>query len=384
MRIGVDMRALEGAPKGGVAQYIRNLTPALVRSAPSHEFLLFTNSYRADCGWLDAYRAPNVLLRPFSYPNKLLFASTRLLSRPRIDQLLGGVDVFFSPHTLPAPLSPGVGRVAVFHDLSFERFPEFFDRRRRLWHRGVGVRAQARTADALIAVSRSTKVDLQERYGIEEQRIRVIYPGLPTIAAPSPSARTLLGSMGVHAPYILSVCTVEPRKNLVTLVRAFERFRRSGGGAYTLVLAGPKGWLWEETLAEVEKSSFREDIVVLGEVASEVMGQLYADAALFVYPSFYEGFGFPPLEAMAHGVPLIASMTSSVPEVVGEAALLVDPNRVDMLASLIAEVLSDKDLAAELSAAGRRRAQQFSWEKTAEETIAVLQEVGRTVHTGEQ
>jgi len=367
MRIGVDIRPLLASPYGGVAEYCRNLLPALFVAGADHEFVLFSNSFKGVSPPHELLSARNVTWRPFGYPNKLLSFTTRFASFPKVDKLVGGVDVWFSPHMLPAPTGRGVPRVTTFHDLSFERFPYFFDMRRRVWHSFINPRAQAHASSRIIAVSEATRQDIIALYGVAPSRVKVVYPGVPFHPASKSQDRL------EDFPYILSLCTLEPRKNLVAAITAFERAAPIVKGHH-LVIAGPRGWNWRGIERAIADSPYRSRIHILGAVSSSRASALYERASLFIYPSFYEGFGFPPLEAMAQGVPVIASMTSSLPEVVGDAGVLVDPHRVDTIARLIVEILGDTQLSDELSRQGRERASHFSWERAARETLGVLEE----------
>ena len=368
MKIGVDIRPFIATSYGGVAEYGKNLLPALFMNAKEHDFILFANSFNDTVlpEWLLPYQNR---VRMFHYPNKLLSLATRVGNFPKLDKLVGGVDVWFSPHMLPAPTSPSVPRVTTFHDISFERFPYFFDARRRAWHAGMNPRAQARASKRIITPSEATRQDIIALYGVAPASVKVVYPGVPS--RPLATAKDRIERF----PYILSLCTLEPRKNLVSVIAAFERVAHLPVlEGHHLVMAGPVGWSWRGIERAALTSMYRDRIHILGPVSPARVSALYEGASLFVYPSFYEGFGFPPLEAMAHGVPVIASMTSSLPEVVGEAGVLVDPHRVETLASLLVEIMGDATLREELSRKGRERATQFSWEKAARQTQEVLEE----------
>ncbi|MEX0916796.1 MAG: glycosyltransferase family 1 protein [Candidatus Spechtbacterales bacterium] len=368
MKIGVDIRSLIATPYGGVVEYGKNLLPALLAVADEHEFILFANSFNNTPlpEWLLPYEER---VRMFHYPNKFFSLTTRVGGFPKLDKLIGGADVWFSPHMLPAPVSPSVPRVTTFHDISFERFPYFFDARRRMWHGFMNPRAQAQASARVIVPSDATRQDVVAFYGVPPAHVKVIYPGVPS--HPSPTREDRLENF----PYILSLCTLEPRKNLVSVIAAFGRVAHLPVLAnHHLILAGPAGWSWRGIERAAAASPYREKIHILGSVSPSRAAALYEGASLFVYPSFYEGFGFPPLEAMAHGVPVIASMTSSLPEVVGEAGVLVDPHRVETLGALLVEIMGDTSLRKELSRKGREQASQFSWEKAARQTQAVLEE----------
>src|SRR3989344_1143674 len=384
MRIGIDVRCLTEGRRTGVEEYTEKLLRELFSLDQDNEYVLFLNSWHETAGdfaWLEAF--PRVTLCRFRYPNKLLNLCLWYLGRPYLDRLLGGVDVFFVPNQNFVRVSPWVPLVVTAHDLSFELFPETFSWKQRLWHFLVNFRGLARRAARIIAVSQSTAGDLQEYYGVPEEKITVVLSGKDETCQPMDrNSLTLLDvQKRYRLPYrfILSFGTFEPRKNTLMLVEAFEELRRSGGEAakYDLVLAGSPGWCSEGLYARIEASPFRENIRVLGFVPDEDKAALYNLASLFVYPSLYEGFGFPPLEAMASGVPVIASHASSIPEIVSDAALLVDPYQPNELLLALQAVLTDRELSERLKARGLARAARFSWKRSAEETLRVLTEAGK-------
>ncbi|MEX2008328.1 MAG: glycosyltransferase family 1 protein [Candidatus Spechtbacterales bacterium] len=377
MRIAIDVRPLEGGRYGGVAEYINQLLPALFARAPQHEFHLITNGRRIRNDYRNLV-APNATLHQFSYPNKFFMWGMRYAQRPRLDQLVGGADVLFSPHIFPVALSSACRQVLTFHDLSFEYFPETFSWRKRFWHKAIAPGAQARGADGLIAVSESTKQDLVRSYGIAPDTISVVYSGLNagTLSEQTHGFNAVKRRYRLPEHYILSLSTVEPRKNLSMLIRAFELLAQ-GETQVHLVIAGAFGWSYDDVVHAQKRSPVRERIHIVGAVREEDKAHLYRHARLFVYPSQYEGFGFPPLEAMYCGVPTLVSAVSSLPEVTAGAAILIDPYRPDELARVMAETLYDERLRARLRVAGMARARTFSWDRAAAQTLDVLERTGR-------
>ncbi len=304
------------------------------------------------------------------------------MNSPKIDKLIAGCDVFFSPHFISAPVGKNCKKVTTFHDLSFERYPEFFDIRRKLWHFSNNPKRQAQEADRIIAVSGSTAYDLSDIYGVDSGKINIVYSGITEDFFREHTREEL---WHVRAKYklperfILSLSTIEPRKNILGTVKAFELFKNNmcGVGLPTsddckLVIAGRPGWLYKETFEAIKKSKWREDIKYIDFVEDEDKPALYKLAELFVYPSIYEGFGFPVLEAMASGTPVITSACSSLPEVVEDAALMADPFNISDIAWTMEEVVRDKNLASFLRGKGLVQARKFSWQKCAEETLKIL------------
>jgi glycosyltransferase involved in cell wall biosynthesis len=380
MVIGIDIRVLARGTRTGVEEYTINLLSHLLFLKPEFEYRLFYNAYqkvRLDYPWL---YLKNVKLNDFRIPNRALFFSTRYFNQPKIDKLLKGIDVYFNPHFFVAPLSKGCKKVITFHDLSFERHPEFFSRRKRLWQGFLmKTRWEAERADKIIAVSQSTKDDLITLYGIDSKKIKVIYSGvneqfrqIKKLKSTTPQLIRLKKRYNLPAKFILYFGTIEPRKNLIALIKAFELLRKKY--SIGLVLAGAKGWLYQDIFKAARESKYSRDIIFTGFIEERDKPYLYNLAEVFVYPSFFEGFGFPPLEAMACGVPTIVSVSSSLPEVIGQSALTVNPYHIDEITWAMEAILTNGDLRDWFVQKGLKQAKKFSWQKCAQETLRVLAE----------
>ncbi len=375
MIIGVDIRVLGSKSHSGIQEYTENLLAKMISLDPAVHYKLFYSSFRNEILEHAWFNLPNVSVYRFRIPNQLLFLGSRIFGRPRIDQLLGGVDAFFSPHFIITALSPHVRRVTTFHDLSFEQFPEFFSRKQWLWHQFVQPAWQARFSEKLIAVSDSTKRDLVDRYHVDPTRIATVHSGIGKQFRVLPPSLVTDFKKRKQLPerYILFLGTLEPRKNIISVIKAFEGLKKmSGHDDLHLVIAGTRGWLDRTIFQEAERSSYRDMIHFHSDIQDFERPWYYNGAALFVYPSFFEGFGFPPLEAMACGVPVVASDTSSLPEVVGNAGVLVTPYYVSDLIVACNSVLNDVQLRQRLIHDGLERVKIFSWEKAAEKTLEVL------------
>jgi glycosyltransferase involved in cell wall biosynthesis len=233
-----------------------------------------------------------------------------------------------------------------------------------------------RNADKIIAISQNTKNDLIKHFNIPEDKIRVVYLAVNNNYKPvsNEEVKRVKDKYNPNSPFILYVGTLEPRKNIVRLIDAFHRLKQKEI-PHKLVIAGKKGWKYENIFGEIEKLKLKDDVIFTGYVSDEDLPALYNAADLFVYPSIYEGFGLPPLEAMACGTPVITSNTSSLPEVVGGAGIMVDPYNIDELSNKMQEVLTSKNLRKELSEKGLKRAKMFSWEKCAKETLEVFEDL---------
>ncbi len=380
MKIGADIRVLMDKHYSGISEYTANLLSALLAQDRTSEYKLFYNSYHDLGGRLDSWNGPNSQVIGLHYPNKIFnYCLQKVFGYPRLDQILGGVDVFWSPHFNFTSLSgseSGLKKVITVHDLSFLRYPQFFSGRKNFWHKALGVKKIMKEADMIIAVSENTKNDIIELAGIDAAKIRVIYSGnnLVKKAWPEEKAKTCLDKLGVSGPFILYVGNIEPRKNISGLIKAYDELRR-GGENIDLVLAGAPGWKDAQIYSDWQASPYKDQIKFLGYISQEEKEILYSKAAVFAYPSYYEGFGFPPLEAMTYGAPVVCSNVSSLPEIVAEAAIMINPEKSEELAEAMKMILTDKGLRARLVDSGYERAKIFSWNKTAVEYLALFKEL---------
>lgn len=378
MKIGIDVRVLTKGAQTGIEEYTSSLLDEMIKQGKDDVFSLFFNSFskkREDFDWM---REKNVSLNDFRLPNQFLNYSF-LLNLPKVDKMIGGADVFFSPHFLSVGLSKNCPRVVTFHDLSFIWHPEFFSFRKKYWHYLLGIGRQARKAEKIIAISNSTKKDLIDFYGVKEEKIKVIYSGISgefrRIDAGDGRLQSVKERYGLPDDFILYLGTVEPRKNIEGIIEAFELIKKNNWAPHRdlkLVIAGSLGWLYGDILKRAKKSSHSKDILFIGPVLSADRASIYNLARLFVFPSFFEGFGLPPLEAMACGVPTITSNCSSLPEVVGDGALMIDPYRPEEIAIAAREIFNDDKLRYFLIQKGFDQAKKFSWEKCAKETLEFI------------
>lgn len=376
MIIGIDIRVLGSGTKSGIEEYTENLLAHMLPIDKNIKFKLFHSSLKNNLNKYEWMKLPNVEVFSFRLPNKLLFGSSILFGRPRIDKLIGGADVFFSPHFLLAPLSADCKRVTTFHDLSYIRFREFFSWRRNLWHKvQTSLLGADNISDKIIAVSQSTKNDIVEKYNFPSGKIKTIYSGISkSIFRPQEEELKLFKDRNnLPDEFILFVGKLEPRKNISGLIKAFNLLKgMQEFEKLNLVIAGSEGWLYENIYHEAEESPYRKNIIFKNYFKDEDRKFYYSLASVFVYPSFFEGFGFPPLEAMACKTPVVASFNSSLPEVVGEAGILVDPHNAVDISEAIKSILTDSGLRSLMVKKGLQRTQNFSWEKCAGETLYFL------------
>ena len=349
---------------GGIGTYVRELVPALVAADHELDVTLFHARFdRSPETWMT--RFPRVRL-----PQRIrtLYPSWALLDRPALPSPLDRADLVHapSPSAVP-PVARGQRLVTTVHDLAFRLHPAMYPAPWRSLYR-LGLRRAIRRADALLAPSRHTADDLV-RAGAASERVHVT----PLAASlPSEDHRPVPPRLGIERPYVLFVGTLEPRKNLVRLIPAYRRVVEAASLPHTLVLAGPLGWRAQDVHRELAVPGSGK-VMLTGRVVAGDLDALYWNADAFCYPSLYEGFGLPVLEAMVRGIPVVCSNASSLPEVAGDAAILVDPRSIEQLAEALTRVLSDDRERARLGTAGRARAEDFSWERTARETLEVYQ-----------
>lgn len=371
MDIAIDVRSLMEGRHSGVEEYTTQLIRAMAAAAPKHKFKLFYNSWR-EIKLPDFSRSANVSIHPWRYPNRAFNSVQYTFDWPQWNKLVEA-DVFFVPNTRLLPLAPNIPFVVTAHDLSFERFPEFYSWQRRAWHTMMRPRRLLGVADHIIAVSQSTKQDLISLYDIPANRITVIHSG---VEQPSHDARgkdrlRVITKYNLPRRFILFLGTIEPRKNVASIIAAFTAIKDSID--HDLVIAGVDGWLTKPVTEAIAASTARDRIRKIGFVDPADKQALMATADLFVYPSFYEGFGFPPLEALLAGTPVITAHNSSLPEIVGKWSCLVNPYDPAELALVILEQLKQPFVVSE--SAKREICGHYSWELAARATIAVLEAV---------
>lgn len=374
MNILADIRLLSRGGSSGIEEYTQELFRALLKMDRENKYAYFYNGLRKAA--LPAFLKNTGEVIDWHIPNKVLDLGARILNEPKLERLLD-FDLVFSPHF--TILSSSRPRVITFHDLSFVHHPDFFSRRNTVWHWLQNYKEQAAQAEKIIAVSKFTKSDLVRHLGIAPEKITPIYSGISAAfrALPrgSDALQRFLFAHNLHKPYILFMGTLEPRKNINALTRAFELLKEDPAFRdMELVIAGRPGWLYHDILKTIHRSPVREDIRLLGRIYGSDRVFLYNAASLFVYPSFFEGFGFPPLEAQMCGVPVIASNRTSLPEILGNSAALIDPWRIGELADTMKEVLMTPRVAKKLVQLGLTNAARFNWEKTARETLDVFNE----------
>jgi glycosyltransferase involved in cell wall biosynthesis len=281
------------------------------------------------------------------------------------------------------PLASTCPTVVTVHDLSFMRFPAAFRPFNRIYLKWI-TRLSTRGAARVIAVSESTRQDVIGFCGVPDSRVTVVPNGVTEDFSPASPAEVAAFRAARDLPerFVLYLGTLEPRKNLARLVDAYADWQQPAGRPVKLVIAGARGWYYEEIFARVAERKITGDVLFAGFVPAEELPWWYRSAELFIYPSLFEGFGLPVLEAMASGTPVITSTTSSLPEVAGDAALLVNPLDTSALTAAIDQVMSTPQCAAQLRAMGLQRAASFSWQQTACATARLYRSVLEGPHEG--
>lgn len=361
VKIAVHVDQLYATAPGGIGTYIRELVPELIHAGAD------VTPFHAQ---MDRPERDFLGLTQVEVPHRArtLYPRWNLTARPGLPRALDDANTIFAP--MPAAIPParkGQRLVVTVHDLAFEVEPDAFPRRWRSMYR-MGLKAAVRRADAIIVPSQNTADDLTSRTKMNVDRVHVI-PEAAALPGSASDPRETLRRLGLPSRYVLFVGTLEPRKNLVRLIRAYRR-ATGEGLPHSLVLAGSRGWQSDPLMAELG-SGGPGQVLTPGRLSGADLDAVYRGASAFAYVSTYEGFGLPVLEAMVRGIPVVCSNSSSLPEVAGDAALLVDPSSEDAIGKALKEV-TDPDVARRLSAAGLERAALFSWSRAARETLEVL------------
>lgn len=358
----------------GIHHYSSRLLEHLPGQRPSLHYRAYVAdaAYRAPSG-IDVHRAHPAAQKPWA---RILWEQVRLpllLRQDDIDLVHGLAYAI--------PLATSAPSIVTVHDLSFLRHPQSLPRGNRLYLSRITA-LSCRRAQRIIAVSQATAAELHRLLGVPSYKITVIYNGVDAryFSRPRSEVERRRQQEGWPARFLLSVGTLEPRKNYVNLLKAYALYRRASASPLPLLIAGGKGWDYEAIFEQVDELGLRDDVHFLGFVPTETLPWLYNAAALFIYPSRYEGFGLPVAEAMACGAPTITSTVSSLPEVAGDAAATVDPDDVEGLAQTIIAILNDDERMQTMREAGFSQARQFQWTTTAAQTAALYARVLEANH----
>lgn len=367
MKIAVNGRAILNPQRTGIGRYSCHLLEHLGQVDPEGQYQLYVQKRIFDF----KKRIPH-------FKNKNIIVKVDYFKRG-VKQTLGDFDVYHAPS--PEFLSLNDAKIIVtVHDLIYKMYPQGHTQE-TIQTTERQMRQIVQKAAKIICCSKNTRTDLHRLFNLPENRSCVIYQGVdhsifyPLALEERLRALKFLAKKGLSQPFLLFVGTIEPRKNLVNVLKALARLKESKDFSGQLAIAGMKGWLSEDIEMTIETLRLKENVIFLGYVTDEELRYLYNMAEVFLFPSFYEGFGFPILEAFCCGAAVVTSNVSSCPEVAGDAALLVNPSSPQALAEAISKILKDASLKASLQQKALRRARDFSFLKTAQETWNVYKEI---------
>jgi glycosyltransferase involved in cell wall biosynthesis len=385
MQIIVDTRLLARGTTTGIPGYAQELLNEFIDQDVDTNFTIFYNSFKQKkplpTQWLSS---KNVKIVNTGIPNRLLSLSLKLTEKPTIEKLTGqtNADLLWSPN-LDLLTTNSAPRVITVHDISFLHYPKFFSPKYHLWSWLQNQVGQAKTANHILAVSQYTKNDLIEILNVDPSKITVTYPGISAEFTPLPASNEKLNAFKIsrylNHPFFLFLGTLESRKNVICAIRAFNEFKKNGNfEKYELVLAGKPGFGFKEIAKEIEKSPVRDKIRLIHDIKDDERVYLYNSARAFVFPSFFEGFGFPPLEAQACGIPVISSKRTSLGEILRESALELNPWKPETLCNQLLVVESDSSLREGVIKLGLENVKRFNWGKTAEQTLTVFRKISKS------
>lgn len=363
MRIGFLADPLD-TQYGGIHTYTKNILSAISQIDKKNEYLVIRAKPMKEFEGFEEIVVP-YHSNPFHRLNRVFFKLPKLLRKKAVELVVE--PAHFGPFNLPSKIK----RITVIHDMTMFLFPQHHEFVSQFVQRKFLPRI-LRKSDHIITNSVNTANDLSQFFPFTANKTTAILLGKNNLFFPQKD-HTILVKYHINAPYFLYIGTLEPRKNLVTLIHAFNHFKSSTGKPHHLVLAGKKGWKSNHLWTAIAQSPYKNDIVMTGYVDQKDLPILCSMAEIFVYPSLYEGFGLPILEAMACGVPVITARVSSLPEVGGEAVHYFSPDKVDQLSQKMIQLSADATLRKNSIEKGLAQASRFSWEKAARETIAVFE-----------
>lgn len=379
MNIGIDIRCLMHPIKTGVGEYTFELLNSLFNIDKTNQYFLFYNSANDVSASIPQWKGDNIHYITTKYPNKLFNLAIKL-GLIKLDKLIlkkypeiKKLDYWFAPNLNFTALTKNTKLIITIHDLSFEIFPEFFTLKRLWWHKIIEPRQQCKKAQIIFTPSFNTKNDLTNFYKTNPEKIHTLYPGLsPTFLNKADDKEKIKQKYQLPDNFILFLGTIEPRKNIIGLIHAFEAIYSSLPLPYTLIIAGAPGWKSKKILEKIKESPLKEKIKFLKYIESADKPTLYSLSSIFVYPSFYEGFGFPIIEAMSQGVPVITSNRSSLPEIAKQAAYLINPNNPSEIAGGIKNILTNFKIKNRLVNSGLEKVKEFSWDKTSQNFLKII------------
>ena len=370
MRVAIDVRKLHDF---GIGTYVRNLVSELARQDDDAEYVLLCTP---------ADREPLAALGPRFKPQVVRagnYSLTEQLAMPWA-VAASGADLFHAPHYVVPPFTPR-RFVVTIHDCIHLRFPQYLPNPGALYYARFMMSVAARRSRRVMTVSQASKDDILYYLGTPDEKVEVIYNALDARLAGEPTPEEVVHvreRFQLDKPFVLYTGNIKPHKNLDRLIDAFAILRENRTDDVKLLIIGDEASKYPNLRRLVHRHQLHQHVRFLGFVPDATLAVLYRLASVFVFPSLYEGFGLPPLEAMAAGAPVVTSNTSSLPEVVGDAALLIDPMDPRAIATAMARILDDPTLRADLVRRGRERVKTFSWERSVARIRQVYGELART------
>lgn len=368
MIVGIDARPTQGSFTGD-ATYWRGLITGLSKIESDNEYILYFYNRLQAPGEPLSSNMQHRILRGLNWRVWSACSFPKALKR---DNAKVAHVQYSIPPFAPCPV------ITSIHDVSFKRHPEFFSPKDR-FILDMGVRFAKRRAARILALTKYTKSEICELYSIDESRVDIVYPGVDSLFRQCGREESLeLAKQKYHIndPYILTLGVIQPRKNLSRLLEGFAILKQNRNIRHKLVIVGKYGWMEENLTCKIDSLKLNGEVLLTGYAPYDDLPYLYSGADLFVYPSVYEGFGLPPLEAMRCGTPVITGDRSSLPEVVGDAGIMVDPYKPEAFADAISRVLADESLRMEMARKGLDQSQKFTWETTARQVDAIYRETG--------
>ncbi|MFA6307686.1 MAG: glycosyltransferase family 1 protein [Patescibacteria group bacterium] len=365
MNIGIDIRALGNKKFTGIGKYIFHAIDNILKLDKENQYYLFSSGLNSQIYSDFDFKQNNVKHIHIKVSNKLLNLNILTGIYPNACKaFFKNIDLFWMPNVNFCRTTKNCPMILTVHDLSFLHSREFYSLKRRYWHKFINVERLLDSASKIIAISENTKRDLMRFFPIEENKISIINPGIEHTPMDNVQAELLLSKFNLPAKFFIYVGTIEPRKNIDSIIKAFDRYNIEYPDTHLLIV-GAKGWIYNKLLRKIRKKTF---IHYLDYVTSPVKDALYFKSQGLIWPSFYEGYGFPPLEAIAHNTPVIVSYKTSLPEVNKHQALYVDPYNVSDIYQTLKFLTEDEKLIKQLN----NSAKNFKMPKWSEQAQKLL------------
>lgn len=367
MKIAVDVRSLSGKNLTGVGHYLYNSLNNLIAQDQNVIWYLVNSGLKKKS--LDLPTGSNIFVKNLKIPNKIINTSGLLSFGPSIDDVLDkDIDLLWLPNINFFYKKKNIPFILTIHDLSFLHSHSFYSLKRKIWHRLLGVKKLIEQAKALVVVSENTKRDIIRFFSIAEDKIFVVYPGVDYQKLSTDEAKKITANLALPEKYFLFVGTLEPRKNVSGLIKAFDLLHEQYPD-FELVLVGGRGWMYKGLLREIRR---RKYVRYLGYQKNPIKDAIYKLSYAFIWPSFYEGFGFPPLEAMAHKKPVISSYKTSLPEILRQHAIYIDPYNISDMFRAMKMLVEDRHLYLSMITTN---AEILNWEKQSQDILAIFKKV---------